>query len=84
MLVSCSPKVIEKTKYEFIVFDPPEVLLNERFVEQPKSLKTNRDLVNLLAKYKLQLDLSNDDKKALKMYVIKMHETKKEKQDLTN
>lgn len=73
VLTACSKRTV--TKYEVLIFEPPEFLLEERFVEIPK-LKTNKDLVNLIAKYKLQLDLSNDDKKILKMYLDKQKEDK--------
>lgn len=66
---------MERTKYQVIVFEPPEHLLNERVVETP-NLKTNKDLVELLSRYKLQLNLSNDDKKVLKMYIDKQKSDK--------
>ena len=57
------------------MFEPPKYLLNKREVEISK-IKTNKDLVELLSRYKLQLDLSNDDKEILQRYVDKQQSDK--------
>lgn len=75
ILTACSGKIVERTRYQVLIFEPPSYLLEERVVETG-TLKTNRDLVELIARYRLQLDLSNDDKKVLKSYMEKQHEDK--------